>query len=211
MNKRHSILLAVMAAFLAIAGISCSKDDEEEIPNFTTGFVTVYTDSDGLPSVLKNDYGRRYVIVGEEEPIKPDTLFRMMCSYAFNNDSTVRILQKVFAMANRAVELEDIDSIVKDDPVQINSMYIGGGFLNIMMGVRVLDAGKTHKLGMVHLGSQDSLIFTVYHDADHDGQGTTRYAYVSMPLNGYGLNSGDTVFFKCKGYEKNYALKLVYR
>lgn len=205
-------MIAVLTAVLAFSAVSCDKD-EEEIPSFATGFVTIFTDSDGFPSVLKNDYGRRYMIDLKEDQkaMAPDTLFRMVCSYAFNNDSTVRILQSVMAMAGRAVEVEDLKSGLKQDPVQVNSMYIGGGFLNIMMGIRVMDSQKKHTLGMVHVANPDSLKFTVYHDAGGDSLGTTQYAYVSLPLNGYGLNSGDTVFFNCKGYDKDCKVKLLYK
>ena len=211
MNKRHILALSALTALLSCAVISCDRNDEETTPNFTTGFVTIFTGSDGIPGVLKNDYGNSYVIAGETEALKPDTLYRMMCSYAFNSDSTVTILQRVFAYSGRAAEYDDVDSLFRDDPVQINSMYIGGGFLNILMGIRVMNPDSKHTLGMVHVPNADSLIFTVHHDADGDGEGTTRYAYISMPLNGYGLGSGDTVFFRCRGYGKDYALKLLYR
>ena len=208
--KRFKAIILLAAAVCLTAFISCKEEDEVE--TMLSGFMTGYTDSDGYISVLNDDMGHQYMVSDETEKFTPDTLLRMVVAIELVENNSARILQKVFPIAYKAPE----DSVINDslrvkDPVQIESIYIGGGFLNLNLGVKVQKEGTKHKIGYTHLDTPGKLSFTIYHNAYGDGQVYTKHAYLSIPLAGYGLGKNDTVFLSCKGYQEDYGYKLIYR
>ena len=208
--KRFTATFVLAAAACFTVFISCKEKDE--IETMLSGFMTGYTDSEGYISVLNDDLGNQYMISGETEKFTPDTLLRMVVVIALEENNSARILQKVYPFAYKAPE----DSVIEDslrikDPVQIESVYIGGGFLNLNLGVKVQKEGTKHKIGYTYLDTPGKLSFTIYHNAYGDGQVYTKHAYLSIPLAGYGLGKNDTVFLSCKGYQEDYDYKLIYR
>jgi hypothetical protein len=209
--KRTTALLLTLTAVIALSVISCDND-KEKIETMYSGFVTGYTDSEGYVTVIKDDFGTEYMVSEKADKLKPDTMYRVVASVALDEKKTARILQMVPTISYYAPE----DSIVPDslhvtDPVEINSLYIGGGYLNIHLGIKVQAEGTQHRLFYTHLDSSDKLKFTIYHNAYGDKPVYTKYAYMSIPLNGYGLAKNDTVFLSCKGYQEDYDYKLIFK
>ena len=175
-----------------------------------SGFVTGYTDGQGYVTVIKNDFGDEYMVSEKTQQLKPDTLYRMVASLELDEKKTAKVLQMVPTISRRA----PVDSLVHDslrvtDPVEIQSVYLGGGYLNIYLGVKVEKESSNHKLLYSRLATPDKLTFTIYHNARGDRPVYTKHAYISIPLYGYGLAQNDTVFLSCKGYQEDYDYKLV--
>ena len=98
------------------------------------------------------------------------------------------------------------------DPVELISYYIGGGFLNIKVGIKVQDADSRHSVSYARQYSNSGkLRFTIFHNAYNEAEMITKYLYMSIPLSQYGLHENDKVFLRCKGYEEDYDLELTYR
>ena len=98
------------------------------------------------------------------------------------------------------------------DPVELISYYIGGGFLNIKVGIKVQDADSRHSVSYARQYSNSGkLRFTIFHNAYNEAEMITKYLYMSIPLSQYGLHENDKVFLRCKGYEEDYDLELPYR
>lgn len=208
--KKTRLALTLAAAALVTSVLSCEKG--KEIDSFTYDFVTVYTDANGYGSVLKNDRGGTYVIADTSIHMKPDTLFRMICSYTVNADSTTaHVFSAAQTIAIEPVNPEEFHNTVVDHPVKIQSAWLGGGYLNIIFDILALD--KVHRL--FPLEYSDSTYTNVriglYHDENGDERGFTRHAYMSIPLSKYGLQSGDTVTFFYKGYNGPEEKKFVKR
>lgn len=209
MKRKGLLLLPVLTLALLI---SCNDDEQQEIETMTSGFMTGMTNSQGYVSMLRDDFGKSYRISGKSEKLKPDTIYRMVASIALNEDNTARILQMVPTISYIAPE----DSLIPDtmrikDPVKIESIYIGGGFLNLHVCIKVQKEGTQHGLIYSHLDTPGMTGFTLYHNAYGDEPVYSKYAYVSIPLYGYGLAKNDTVFLSCKGYEEDYEYKLIYK
>ena len=210
MRKYLSILL-ILAVALTPVLISCD-DENEPIETMFSGFMTGYTDTEGYISVLNDDFGKQYMVSEKSDKLEPDTLYRLVASVALDENLTARILQAVPAISYRAPEDAFIvDSLRVKDPVQIQSLYIGGGYLNIHLGIKVAKEGSLHRLFYTHVYSPGKLKFTIYHNAYNDKPVYTKNAYMSIPLNGYGLSKNDTVFLSCKGYGEDYDYKLIYK
>ncbi|MBR5706974.1 MAG: hypothetical protein IKX55_05320 [Bacteroidaceae bacterium] len=210
--KRITSLLLIMSAVLLPTLVSCDIEEKEPIETMYTGFMTGYTNSDGYIKSLKDDFGKQYTVIEESEKLDPNAKYRIVASLAVDEKLNARILQMAPTISYKAPE----DSILADslrvkDPVEINSLYIGGGFLNLYVGIKVAKEGTTHRLFYTHLDDTTKLRFTIYHNAYDDEPVYTKYTYISIPLSGYGLSQNDTVSLTAKGYQKDYAYELIYK
>ena len=207
--KRTTALLLTLTAVLALSFTAC-VEDRDKVATMFSGFVTGYTDGQGYVTVIKNDFGDEYMVSEKTQQLKPDTLYRMVASLELDENKTAKVLQMVPTISRRA----PVDSLVHDslrvtDPVEIQSVYLGGGYLNIYLGVKVEKESSNHKLLYSRLTTPGKLTFTIYHNARGDRPVYTKHAYISIPLYGYGLAQNDTVFLSCKGYQEDYDYKLV--
>ena len=208
--KRTALLLALTAILLP-AVISCDEE-ENKIETMFSGFMSGYTDSEGYVTVLKDDYGVQYMVNEKSEQLRPDTLYRMVATVALDENKTARILQmeptkSFYAPADSLVP----DSVKVTDPVEIISMYLGGGYINIYLGVRVSKEKTVHRLLYTHKDSIGRKKFTIYHNAYGDEPVYTKHAYLSIPLYGYGLAKNDTVFLSCNGYTEDYEREFIFK
>lgn len=209
--KRVASVSLILAAVLMSAFISCD-DDKEKVETMYSGFMTGHTDSEGYVTILTDDFGTQYMVSEKSDQLEPDTLYRLVAAVALDENRTARILQMVPTISNIA----PADSIIPDslrvqDPLDVVSLYIGGGYLNIYLGVKVATEGTLHRLFYTRLGTPGKVAFTIYHNAYDDKPVYTKHAYMSIPLHGYGLAKNDTVFLTCKGYQEDYDYKLVYK
>lgn len=207
--KRIRTIVILALAGVIIPFVAC-EDEKKDIETMTSGFMTGQTDSKGHITVLKDDFGKQYTVKETSDSLLPDTMIRVVTSIALDQNGAARILQVVRPMSYRAPE----DSLINDtlkvkDPVQLYTAYIGGGYLNITLGVKVKKEMTMHMLGYSHLGAPTTS-FTLYHNAYGDGDVYTKNAYISIPLSFYGLNKNDTVSFYYKSYEGDRVVKLAY-
>ena len=206
-----TITSLIITAVLTLTIISCQKKGDD-VETMMSGFMTAYTDSEGYIAVLVDDMGNRYMVSDKNGVHEPDTLLRIVASIALDENNTARILQKVFPFSHKAPEDASIhDSSRVRDPFEIESIYIGGGFLNMKANIKVQNELTTHYMAYSRLNTPGPLRFTIYHDARGDVPVYTKHVYISIPLSGYGLSKKDTVFLSYKGYEEDHELQLIYR
>lgn len=208
--KRIRTIIIMALAGIIIPFAAC-EDDTENVETMTSGFMTGQTDSRGFITVLKDDFGKQYMVKETSDSLLPDTMIRVVTSIALDQNGAARILQVVRPMSYRAPE----DSVINDtlkakDPVQLYTAYIGGGFLNITLGVKVKKEMTMHMLGYSHMGTPMTS-FSLYHNAYGDEDVYTKNAYISIPLSFYGLQENDTVSLNYRSFEGDRVLKLVYR
>ena len=103
--------------FLTILS-SCNKD-LEETDNIITGFVTVWTDTEGKVTVLQDDFGNRYMANDKDNHNAPaDTMLRVISLYTINADSTIAtVLETINILSNRAT-----DTLCLDNPYRYLSL-----------------------------------------------------------------------------------------
>ena len=206
------ISLIAVSALATVISLNSCKDDRKPVETMLSGFMTGYTDSQGYISSLKDDMGNSYKVNNKLEKLSPDTLIRVVATIALDDEKQARILQIAYPISYTAPKDKILhDSTRVKDPIHIESIYIGGGFLNVNIGIKVQKEGTKHSIIYSQLDSPGKLKFTFYHNSYGDKPVYTKYAYVSIPLSGYGLHKNDTVFLSCKGYEEDYDYKLIYR
>lgn len=206
MKRQLLILLALFTACL----MSC-QDEQEYVESQTLCFATAYTDHDGHIEVLKDDMGNEYMVNDSRWILEPDRTCRVVCVYTLSDNNVATIYGVAQPFTSEAVDESQVPSDSRvTDPIGVTSAYIGGGYLNMVLGIRVKNEESKHELLPVRMES-DSLVITLYHNA---GGGTgvyTKTAYLCIPLSGYGLDKNDTVFLKYHGYEEDCNMSLIYR
>lgn len=208
--KRTTLLLALAALFMP-AVISCIED-QEKIETMFSGYMSGYTDSEGYVTVLKDDFGTEYMVSEKSDQLNPDTLYRLVASVALDKNRTARILQMVPTISYYAPADSIIpDSLKTTDQVELISAYIGGGYLNINLGIKVSKEDAVHRLIYAQKDSIGRKVFTIYHNAYGDRPVYTKHAYISIPLYVYGLAKNDTVFLCSKAFKKDRENILVFR
>ena len=233
MRRTASILFSILISVCIPALISCD-DDKDNVETAFSGFMTGYTDSNGNTTLLKDDFGTIYKVNRRVDDFDyPNSFYRAVASITLQNDSSARIKQIVQTLSYIDIKKKKdeawivlvqpslsykapLDSAIPDsmrikDPVHIESIYIGGGYVNIHLNVKVAKEGTQHNLFYARSNRTDRLEFKIYHNAYGDKPVYTKHAYISIPLSGYSLSKNDTVFLSCKGYEEDYEYKLVYK
>lgn len=206
MIKLKTIFLGIISLLSLSAGfVSCSdKDDGYVYPSLLSEFADVCTDESGVFSHLLTDKGERLYIVNASEivadGVTPDTLYRVLSRYELvEGGAKVYSLQAIYASYAQPADAF-LDGI-KTDAVEMQSLWRGGNYLNMILLVKAQD-GK-HLFCFI----EDSLItsptgvhslyLSLYHDAGDDVQAYTQKAYLSVPLQPYAsvLSFGDSIFF----------------
>ncbi|MBO4268175.1 MAG: hypothetical protein J5869_02255 [Bacteroidaceae bacterium] len=215
--KKKTLLILIPCIILSVLS-SCVKDEQIIKPK-TAGFVNCHTDSEGYVSVLTDDMGNSYMVSEKGDRMRPDTTYRMVCSYTFQESGSVTIDQMVPTYCGviggklnyRAPEENAFPyKEVMNDPADIELAYAGSGFLNIRLGIKVGSRKSSHEIQVVHVHDTGRVRFRVYHNAAGDEEGYTLNAYLSVPLTEYGLSRGDSIYLSSKGYDKDYDLVMVY-
>lgn len=215
-----------MVCIYTLVGLFCSCDilseeDGEYVSSYISELATVWTDSKGNISLLQNDKDERFIISDTAmandcflyaSPISirlmPDASYRMICYYE-KNDNQAQILGMNYVLSKRATPTSEFAGrTIIQDPVEVQSIWISGGFLNIIVRINILN--KQHELFSIKQSNTSKTIFSLYHDDHNDDYGYFRNTCLSIPLYDYDLNQGDTVYFNCKGYNKDYNFSMVY-
>jgi hypothetical protein len=209
--KRYIYRFIPVLLICSLHLVSCIEENDPVDTTFS-GFMTGFTDSEGYINLIKDDFGNSYTVDEKKDKLRPDTAYRLVASINYTEDMKATFDQKVFPESYVA----PIDSLLNDtlrvtDPIKIESVYIGGGYLNVNVAIKVKKENTRHIIFYARRGSKERLEFTFYHNAYGDGEIYTKHAYFSIPLYGYNPAKNDTVFLKCKGYQEDYDYKLIYR
>ena len=208
--------------FTALILISSCKKDDEVIPLYTSGFFTANTDSNAHIYRLTDDMGNVYNVENDDliidyynsgKPSKDTTVRVVATVYAENNGKFV-IASKALPTSYKApYDIYFSKDKKKKDPIKLKGIYIGGGHLNIILGLMTeSDQAKekhywyyTLKFDPNHINLQ------FYHNAHDDNPVYTENIYLSIPLTEYNIQKNDTVLFSYKSFEGDCVEKVVYR
>ncbi len=209
MNKKTRSIMAAILSLTAFSIFSCAEV-EEPVESSVTEFVMAHTESDGTISVITNDRGDSYMVLSDTNKLVPDTAYRIVCNYILSENKTARINAAYYVYSQPARKMSAmLPGEFCNDPVGIQSLYVGGGFLNLYFGIK-MDGKTSHTIESVHYDSKSSLTLGISHNANGNTTGTTRYGFMSIPLSGYGLQSGDTVFFRYNNGSSDKTLYSIY-
>ncbi|MBR5804471.1 MAG: hypothetical protein IKY31_09080 [Bacteroidaceae bacterium] len=206
MSKLKAILSGVISLlYISVGFTSCSQEDEGyTYPSLLSEFADVCTDEFGVFTHLLTDSGERLCIANSAEikanSVTPDTIYRTLSRYELV-DGGAKLYSLQAIPAPEALPHDAFPEGVKADAVEMQSIWRGGDYLNMILLVKAQD-GK-HSFHFVEdsitLSSTGvtTLYLRLYHDAGNDVQAYTQKAYLSVPLQPYKsiLSLGDSICF----------------
>ena len=196
---------------------SC-EEEEYYYPSVKLEFVTVKAGNDGKIQLLIPDKGKQLQVSQDltNSSITANGFKRVLSNYETlitpgGEDASVKIysLQSVLQLEPRLLDDPTFGGVMKNDPVDVMSIWIGGGYLNMILNLKV-NGGKQHKLGAVEEKERSSVMnpavnevtLSLYHNANGDEEYYNRRAFVSIPLSKYDLDQTIRVEFKYHTYNK---------
>lgn len=208
--KRILILSALASALLT----SCFDiETGSENDSLIEGFTTCFTDSAGHICVLKDDFGGQYMVKDNDFEFKKDSECRLVCTYTIDDQNLAEIKSYNVPYTQKPVYIYGIKKSERIwDPLQVESGYIGSGYLNMVLIIKVgSEDSKHYFLPVIMDSDNDEVLLSFIHDAGDDKPYYTKKALISIPLDGLGLQKNDTVFFTCHGYEEDCNMKFLFR
>lgn len=206
---KKSFLLSFLFPLLLCA---CS-DDDYVYPNVLTDMVDLKTDDTGTVRYLITDQGNEWRIQSRTglDGLAPDTLYRTVTMYAPLTESDAA--EKEAMLYNTQLVLSPIPlpeakfKEVKTDPVEIQSIWRSGKYLNLILQVKAKD--QQHGYHFIEnkresKNGKQILYLTFYHDRNNDIEGFNRKVYLSVPLWAYSdvLHKGDKIVFNINTYKE---------
>lgn len=204
MNKLKTIFFFVISLLcLSVGFVSCSdEDDGSTYPSLLSEFVDVCTDEFGAFNQLLTDNGESLYIVNsaeiKAEGVIPDTVYRAISRYEIVGGG-VKLYSLQAIHAPKALPIDSFPEGVKFDAVEMQSVWRGGDYLNLILLVKALNGGHSFHFIEDSITSSPVGVNTLHlrlaHDAGDDVQAYTQKAYLSVPLQPYAtiLSGGDTI------------------
>lgn len=186
---KYCWLLFTLLVFLLA---SCG-DDDYHYPSVKLEFLTAFSGSDGSLQSVLTDEGEQYPVLenASKLTIDPNSFVRIVSNYepvkAADGVAGVKLYAALGTISPFPLPADKFEDGVKTDPVELQSIWMGIDYLNLLLGIKAQDGkhllhfiedevvkDKSTGLVTVHL--------TLYHDAANDVLAYTKRAYVSVPL-----------------------------
>ena len=200
---RHLISCLTLAVICCLS--ACQGDDEYVYPEVQTEFVCLQTDNAGTGVKLLTDKGHIYTIQSRSglEGLVPDTIYRTVSVFKPISESSEAQLYSCRTIVSPHPLLpKALATGIKTDPVNIQSMWLSGNYLNMVLLIPVKE--EKHAFHFIDEGveavndGKKMLNLRLYHDSNNDYAAFTNRAYLSVPLHGYKgrLTVGDSICFR---------------
>ena len=200
--KRYFILFAVVL-------LTACGEEEYVFPDLITEVSCRRTDSKGFGTQIITDEGTIWHLQEGSRPdsLTADSLYRVVSRFAPVADSEA-VAYSFWKVISPLPKPESEYESIHLDPVDIQSIWQSGDYLNMVLQVMVKD--KEHELSFIDNGitsnanGTQTLHLTLFHHRKDDVEGFMQKYYLSVPLWHYQgkLNKGDTIVFELYTYKE---------
>lgn len=200
--KRYFILFAVVL-------LTACGEEEYVFPDLITEMSCLKTNAEGFGVQIITDNGTVWNLKEGNRPdsLTADSVYRVVSRFApvADSEAVAYSFWKVISpLPKPKSEYESIHL----DPVDIQSIWQSGDYLNMVLQVMVKD--KEHELSFIDNGitsnanGTQTLHLTLFHHRKDDVEGFMQKYYLSVPLWHYEgkLNKGDTIVFELYTYKE---------
>ncbi len=196
MNKRAHCSYILSLFFLSIIlFLSCDSGYKGTFPPVVLEFATIQSDEEGKLAFLITDEGQKLVILLDKTNTKlePKEYKRVVCYYELSESKEGVILYTLSKpISSFPIPYDKIEEI-KNGPITVQSSWIGGGYLNLIVQIRLKDPSK-HSLAFVEeaistVDGVKDVSLSLYHDEGGDVFSHTERSYLSIPLHQYLLSN----------------------
>lgn len=207
MTRTGIILLTLM---LLLCG--CNDDNDYHYPSVKLEFLTATSDAQGKLSQIVTDEGMHYQVLvdGSKLKLPADTLLRIVTNYeeiTQDGESGVQLYGALVPISNVPVAASEFKEGILTDAADVQSIWMGLDYLNMMLQVKAQDAKHTfafveEEVVTNEATKQKEVHISLYHDADNDVQAYTQRAYGSIPLRQYATEGIEqvTIHFSLQTY-----------
>ena len=191
---RYSFLLLL---FPLLA--SCGRS-EYHYPPVKLEYLTATTARNGtIASVVTDDF-QRYAVLEDGSGLRlpGDTILRIITNYeemtAATGESGVRLYGASKVFSPHPIKIEQLNDGMKNDPVEIVSIWSGNGYLNMILNVKET---IKHVFHFIEQSCQETangldVHLSLYHDANGGAPYYAQRCYLSIPLSTYQVQTDVT-------------------
>ena len=200
--KRYFILFAVVL-------LTACGEEEYVYPDLITEMSCLKTNAEGFGVQIITDNGTVWNLKEGNRPdsLTADSVYRVVSRFAPVADSEA-VAYSFWKVISPLPKPESEYESIHLDPVDIQSIWQSGDYLNMVLQVMVKD--KEHELSFIDNGitsnanGTQTLHLTLYHYRKDDVEGFMQKYYLSVPLWHYEgkLNKGDTIVFELYTYKE---------
>ena len=175
-------------AFLIIA-LACEKEDER-IDDFLVEFATVVKPADKITFQLDNN---KILIPKELKDYSGKDGQRVFLNYTPLLGDTIKVNNVSDIFTGTVQESNAVNSLIKD-PVKIQSVWVGGNYLNLILEIEYYD--KTHVIGLFRDTQSPDIDLHFAHSRDGDPPGYAKKLYASFSLSAIKSANGSPTPFR---------------
>lgn len=189
----RNVWLLSLSLFMLLL-VSCS-DDEYNYPSVRRDFLTVVSGDNGYLEMLIPDKGESLTVSEDrtKSKITPNGSIRVVSNYEVlslkGGAQAARIYGISSVVAPSPKLAVDFPQGVKTDPVDVLSIWMGRGYLNMILNIKT-ENSQQH---LFHFVEEDvalnngvkTVTILLYHDAGSGEEFYTKRAYLSIPLEKY--------------------------
>ena len=200
--KRYFILFAVVL-------LTACGEEEYVFPGLITEMSCLKTNAEGFGVQIITDNGTVWNLKEGNRPdsLTADSVYRVVSRFAPVADSEA-VAYSFWKVISPLPKPESEYESIHLDPVDIQSIWQSGDYLNMVLQVMVKD--KEHELSFIDNGitsnanGTQTLHLTLFHHRKDDVEGFMQKYYLSVPLWHYEgkLNKGDTIVFELYTYKE---------
>lgn len=179
--------------FIMVLLSGCDDDGYKgTYPSVVLEFATVQADDKGHLAFLLTDEQEVLLVLEDrtQTKIEPREQKRVVCNYEMVESKEGIIIYSLSGtLTSSPVPRKELEVELKENPVSVQSSWLGSDFLNLIMQIRVADARK-HKFSFIEDnyftdGTTSQVDLVLYHDDGGDEFAHTDRAYFSVPLHKY--------------------------
>lgn len=210
MKRFRYALLPMLSLLLATCLCTgCSSNDDYVYPSVVTEFVNAYINSGHLIDRIVTDQGETLQLENnvQADGLQADSYYRSLCIFEKSQpqaaQAKVYSLKLVFSSA--PMPADKFPHGVKTDPLSMQSIWRGGNYLNIVALPKAQNITHAYYFiedSLVQRGGITKLYLKLYHDRNNDLEAYEQKTYLSVPLAGYSLQQGDSIYFRANTYKE---------
>lgn len=208
------LLLKLYGILFATLFLTGCGEEEYVYPDLITEMSCLKTDAEGFGTQIITDNGIVWHLQEGNRPdsLTADSLYRVVSRFA---PTTTADASKAKAVAYSFWKVisplpkpESEYESIRMEPVDIQSIWRSGDYLNMVLEVMVKD--QEHELSFIEKGISTNangtrtLHLSLYHHRKDDVEGFMQKHYLSVPLWHYEgkLNKGDSIVFELYTYKE---------
>lgn len=209
MNKKTFQPLFRSLLLLSVVCCGCSDDDNYVYPSVLTELADAHVNSSLLVDHIVTDQDKTFRIENSisASDLQADCYYRALCIY--EKSETQPDMAKIYSLklvfAAEPLPAEAFTERVKTDPLSIESIWRGGKYLNIVALPKAQNIAHDFRFIedslTIHEGVT-TLYLKLYHDRKNDTEAYEQKTYLSVPLESYSLQKGDSVYFRANTYDE---------